>query len=144
VLWLLLDRLNWNLNLTMADHESEHDRDTNAVEPNDDWTLNATLTTGDGRTTTISGFSITDANADFRDGDQFTECSAGLSDAFGDAQQDIQLSVEVPTKAVACANCDHENHVPVWAFVKLSFGDNHPLNGEYAIGHQCEQCGFPY
>lgn len=126
----------------------ERERDKDAVEPEpEDWALNATLTRPDGTTTTTTDFSLDDVTvqrADFS-ADGVNECSAGLSEAIEDAQQEFQLTVEVPTRTLVCPNCDHPNEVPVWNFVELTFsGELEPLTGEYAVGHQCVQCGFPY
>lgn len=107
---------------------------------------NATFTYPDGTTTTTKDFDAFDMDVSLDDDmDGMSEVSAGLSEAIEDAQQEFQLTVEVPTRTLVCPNCDHLNEIPVWAFVKLDFrGDLEPLSGEYALGHQCNQCGFPY
>ena len=142
MLGLLMDRLNWNLNLTMSNEKENTDND--AVESPTDFTPNATVTLPDGTTQTTTEFAVKDVNLEL-DADGVNEVSSGLSEAIEDAQREFQLTMEVPTKTLTCPNCSHDNEVPVWAFVDVNFsGDLEPLSGEYALGHQCEQCGFPY
>lgn len=149
MLGLLMDRLDWNLNLnlTMDDTDTDNEDTTkDAVESGGKptFTPNATLTRPDGTTVTTKDFAVKDVNLEL-DADGVNEVSSGLSEAIEDAQREFQLTVEVPTKTLTCPNCSHDNEVPVWAFVDVDFsGDLEPLSGEYALGHQCEQCGFPY
>lgn len=131
---------------TSGDDDNE-ETDNDAVEPtDDDWALNATLTKPDGTTTTTKQFSVSDLNVDWKaDSDGLNEVSAGLSKRIEDVEQEFQLTLEVPTKTITCPNCNHANHVPIWAFVDVSFsGELEALSGEYALGHQCVNCGFPY
>lgn len=142
MLGLLMDRLDWNLNLTMSNEKENTDND--AVESPAEFTPNATVTLPDGTTQTTKEFAVKDVNLEL-DADGVNEVSSGLSEAIEDAQREFQLTMEVPTKTLTCPNCSHDNEVPVWAFVDVDFsGDLEPLSGEYALGHQCEQCGFPY
>lgn len=137
-----MDRLDWNLNLTMSNEKDKPDND--AVESPTKFTPNAMVTLPDGTTQTTKEFAVKDVNLEL-DADGVNEVSSGLSEAIEDAQREFQLTMEVPTKTLVCPNCDHANEVPVWAFVDVDFsGDLEPLSGEYALGHQCEQCGFPY
>lgn len=122
----------------------QNDDDHDGAEVTPQFTTNATFTYPDGDTTTTKDFSVTDVNLK-RDADGVNEVTGGLSEAIEDAKQEFQLTLEVPTKTLVCPNCDHPNELPVWSFVDVSFnGDLEPLSGEYAIGHQCVQCGFPY
>jgi len=144
----LMDRLNWNLNLTMTNENEDTDND--AVEqPADDadedpgfW--NATVTTEDGHTFQTSDFGAFDIQADLNADDvDVNEVSAGLK--AGGREHEVQLTLEVPTKTLTCPNCTHDNEVPVWNFTRVTFnGDLEHLSGDYAFGHKCEQCGFPY
>lgn len=124
--------------------EQNEDDDSEGAEVTPQFTPNATFTYPDGDTTTTKSFSVTDVNLE-TDADGVNEVTAGLSEAIEDAQKEFQLTLEVPTKTLVCPNCDHPNEIPAWSFVDVSFtGDLEPLSGEYAIGHQCVQCGFPY
>lgn len=106
----------------------------------------ATFTNTDGKTVTTDDFMVDKVAVNIADDmDGVAEVSSGLSPTLEDAKQEFQLTVEVPTRTVVCPNCDHPNKVPVYSFVELSFsGDLEPLSGEYALGHQCRDCGFPY
>ena len=104
----------------------------------------ATVTFSDGHTATLTEFSV-DYETDLSDVSNtgVGEVSAGLSD--GDRELDAQCTLEVPTKTLVCVNCDHANEVPAFNLTRIQFsGDLEPLSGMYAVGHQCEQCGFPY
>jgi len=126
------------------ERESDNDAVESGAEVNPQYHPVATFTNANGETVTTKNFSVTDVNLE-TDADGVNEVSAGLSEAIEDAQREFQLTVEVPTKTLVCPNCDHPNEVPVWAFVDVQFsGDTEPLSGEYAFGHQCNQCGFPY
>jgi len=133
-------------NRTMPDEPNEN-TDNDAVESDEDngpEFRNATVTTADGhtfQTTDFASFNIR-VDGDMDDVD-VNEVSAGLVD--GDREHEVQLTLEVPTKTLVCVNCDHPNEVPIWNFTRVKFsGDLEHLSGDYAVGHQCEQCGFPY
>jgi len=123
----------------------ETDADNDAVElTKEDYALNATFTDPDGETVTTTDFHIEDVNLE-HSADGINEVSSGLSPAIEDAKKEFQLTVEVPTKTLVCVNCNHPNVVPAWAFVSVDFsGELEPLSGDYAVGHQCQKCGFPY
>ena len=104
----------------------------------------ATVTFSDGHTATLTDFSV-DYETDLSDVSNTgnSEVSAGLVD--GERELEAQFTLEVPTKTLVCVNCNHPNEVPAFNLTRIQFsGDLEPLSGMYAIGHQCEQCGFPY
>ena len=102
------------------------------------------MTFSDGHTATLTDFSV-DYETDLSDVSNTgnSEVSAGLVD--GERELEAQFTLEVPTKTLVCVNCNHPNEVPAFNLTRIQFsGDLEPLSGMYAIGHQCEQCGFPY
>jgi predicted RNA-binding Zn-ribbon protein involved in translation (DUF1610 family) len=123
----------------------ETDADNDGVElTKEDFALNATFTDPDGETVTTRDFRVEDVNLE-HSADAIAEVSSGLSPAIEDAKQEFQLTVEVPTKTLTCPNCGHDKDIPVWSFVNIQFnGEMEPLSGDYALGHQCPQCGFPH
>lgn len=144
-----MDGLNWNLNLTMADPTDDPDDEPSnePVEPGpDDWAMNATLTTPDGKTQTVRDFTVNDISVERSEAaTNIRECTAGLSPRIEDVEQTFQLSIEVPTKTLECPNCGYKNHVPIWNFVQVEFnGDLEGLSGEYAVGHNCVYCRYPH
>lgn len=110
----------------------------------DEWDPQATVTLEDGETVRTSDFSVQDVSLDLgENGTDMDNVSIGLSDA--DQEHSFQATIEVPTKTLVCNNCGAANAVPVWSFVQVDFGgDLEHLSGEYAMGHQCKRCGFPY
>jgi hypothetical protein len=150
MLGLLLDRLGWNLRPTNRENDTMDDEDTDndAVEPDDHdiqgGCLNATVTLSDGTTKTVSDFGAFSVDLSRSGKDVgFNEVTTGLK--HGDREVTAQITLEVPTKTLTCPNCNHDNEIPVWNFTRVKFsGELEPLSGDYAVGHQCEQCGFPY
>lgn len=134
-------RTAWTL--AMSDDKEESDNDAVESGSNDMSHLqpSATLTLPNGTTKTtsdLSAFSVT------VDADGVDEVSSGLSTALEDAERTFQLSAEVPTKTVVCPHCGYANQIPKWNFTKLTFsGELAPLSGEYALGYQCVDCGYP-
>lgn len=124
----------------MTDNSSGNDGGYSIDKPT------ATVTLDDGDTHTITDFSITSAenNLSYPDDAEMEGVSIGLKPE--QTEFHFQATVEVPTKTVVCMNCNHPNTVPVWAFAHVEFGADEleHLSGDYAVGHQCVKCGFPY
>lgn len=135
-----------------ADEQDTENEETDNVAVDNsrmDWVSDpddpaATVTFSDGHTATLTDFNV-DYETDLSDvrNTGNGEVSAGLVD--GERELEAQFTLEVPTKTLVCVNCNHPNEVPAFNLTRVQFsGDLEPLSGMYAVGHQCEQCGFPY